>query len=677
MDCARNIITANFSGGTSATTAPLWQWDYGQVLCITGIEDLPAAFEVHFSTNKTGGVSTTAVGADCQVTIPNVLLTIGKNLNAWIYLSDAQGEGETEYSILIPVKARPMPETYDAEVTGEFDDVVRQVSEYAETAQTAADNAEASASAAAASADRAVASASEAAGSATAAAGSASAAAGSASAAGAAQQAAEQKASAAAQSAESAKKDADRADQAANLLRNASAAAETLAPGSQATANYSDGVFTFGIPQGAQGIQGETGPQGPKGDKGDKGDTGATGATGATGPQGPIGPQGPQGEKGDTGPQGPAGPSVTVDSALSDTSVNPVQNKVVTESVTQLKSAIDALKIVDTASGAIASFPDGSANPIQSLSVSLSPIQEGSGDPSPDNIRPITGRDSVTVWRTGINAWDEEWENGYYSSTGAPAGSAGSNYIRSKNYIPVTAGEKYYVHYTLSGSFCLQFYKADKTFISQAYGVGEKTIPAGCAYVRFWVGSTSEYANNISINYPSTDHDYAPYDGQSATIALGQTVYGGTVDVTGGETEDALAIATFTGGFFQHPSISTLFYRTVSFTDAGAGVAYCNQYKYAAKAAASLLEGEFTIDTNYTRVALKSSAYATNADLNAYLAEHPLQVAYPLATPTTLTTEPTALSTLHGQNNVWSDADSVSVDYVADPKLYIQKVVSG
>ena len=94
MDCARNIITANFSGGTSATTAPLWQWDYGQVLCITGIEDLPAAFEVHFSTNMADGVSTTAVGADGQVTIPNVLLTIGKNLNAWIYLSDSEGEGQ-------------------------------------------------------------------------------------------------------------------------------------------------------------------------------------------------------------------------------------------------------------------------------------------------------------------------------------------------------------------------------------------------------------------------------------------------------------------------------------------------------------------------------------------------------------------------------------------------------
>lgn len=170
MDCAKNIVTANFSGGkTNATTAALWQWDYGQVLCITGIEDLPAVFEVHFSTNRTGGVSTTAVGADGQVTIPNVLLTIGKNLNAWIYLSDAQGEGETEYSISIPVKARPMPEYYDAEVTGEFDDVVRQVSEYAQTAQTAANNAGASATAAAGSASAAAESASGAAASAAAA----------------------------------------------------------------------------------------------------------------------------------------------------------------------------------------------------------------------------------------------------------------------------------------------------------------------------------------------------------------------------------------------------------------------------------------------------------------------------------------------------------------------------
>lgn len=101
---------------------------------------------------------------------------------------------------------------------------------------------------------------------------------------------------------------------------------------------------------GAQGAQGVQGLKGDKGDKGEKGDTGEQGPkgdmgpqgiqgvqgvkgdTGARGPQGPQGIQGPKGEKGDTGPQGPrgeTGPSVAIDTAMSDTSENPVQNKVV------------------------------------------------------------------------------------------------------------------------------------------------------------------------------------------------------------------------------------------------------------------------------------------------------------------------------------------------------------
>ena len=113
-----------------------------------------------------------------------------------------------------------------------------------------------------------------------------------------------------------------------------SAEAVTLPAGSDATASYSDGVLTLGIPKGDKGEQGATGPEGPQGPKGDtgstgpqgergpqgiqgeqgpKGDTGATGPIGPagpqgeTGPQGATGPQGPQGEQGPVGPQGPAG----------------------------------------------------------------------------------------------------------------------------------------------------------------------------------------------------------------------------------------------------------------------------------------------------------------------------------------------------------------------------------
>lgn len=104
------------------------------------------------------------------------------------------------------------------------------------------------------------------------------------------------------------------AEAAAALLTGASATATTLSPGSEATASYSEGVFTFGIPQGARGETGATGATGPQGERGpqgiqgERGPTGATGATGATGPAGPQGERGERGETGATGATGPAGP---------------------------------------------------------------------------------------------------------------------------------------------------------------------------------------------------------------------------------------------------------------------------------------------------------------------------------------------------------------------------------
>ena len=148
--------------------------------------------------------------------------------------------------------------------------------------------------------------------------------------------------------------------------------------------------------KGERGPQGATGPQGAKGDKGDKGDTGPQGPQGIQGERGLQGPQGLQGATGETGAtgpqgaqgvqglQGPAGSAatitigsvttsapgtsanvtnsgtssavvldfvlpkgkdgadggVTVDDALSNTSVNPVQNRAV-------KAALDNRAVLD------------------------------------------------------------------------------------------------------------------------------------------------------------------------------------------------------------------------------------------------------------------------------------------------------------------------------------------
>ena len=48
--------------------------------------------------------------------------------------------------------------------------------------------------------------------------------------------------------------------------------------------------------------------------------------------------------------------------------------------------------IIETAQGSIASFDDGADNiPVKDLVAEIVPLQSGSGDPSPDNVRPITG----------------------------------------------------------------------------------------------------------------------------------------------------------------------------------------------------------------------------------------------------------------------------------------------
>ena len=62
----------------------------------------------------------------------------------------------------------------------------------------------------------------------------------------------------------------------------------------------------------------------------------------------------------------------------------------------ELVNGIDA-PIYRTKSGNPATFDDGYAANVRNLVVTLTPTQSGSGDPSPDNIRPISGATSVSV----------------------------------------------------------------------------------------------------------------------------------------------------------------------------------------------------------------------------------------------------------------------------------------
>ena len=127
-------------------------------------------------------------------------------------------------------------------------------------------------------------------------------------------------------------------------------------------------------------FDGEPGPAGPPG---------AQGAAGPAGPQGepgPIGPQGPQGEPGRDGVQ-------IDDAAVSSTET------------WSSRKIIDTLCAPFSAEGNPVTCAPVEGYPL-GVTVTLEPVQAGEGEPSPENIRPISGRDAVSVTRCGKNLLD-------------------------------------------------------------------------------------------------------------------------------------------------------------------------------------------------------------------------------------------------------------------------------
>lgn len=148
-----NIVSVKLDS-RYASTLGVWQYDYGQVLRITGPE-LPPAVEVQFSLDEKSGETLSRVGTTVdgvtEVKIPDELLTHSATSNyriyAYIYLTD-ETSGNTKYEITIPVRVRSKPTSpaEDPETDPDlFRETVVAVNASAERAKMAEQNAKASA----------------------------------------------------------------------------------------------------------------------------------------------------------------------------------------------------------------------------------------------------------------------------------------------------------------------------------------------------------------------------------------------------------------------------------------------------------------------------------------------------------------------------------------------------
>lgn len=282
-----------------------------------------------------------------------------------------------------------------------------------------------------------------------------------------------------------------------------------------------------------------------------------------------------------------------------------------------------------------------------SVQASWEPRQEGEGDPSPENVRPITGLDEVTVQRSGKNLmpYTKPSQSSYTSNgvtftwnddgsmhvSGTAVGRADSNVMNFDGfYLPPG---KYRMISPIQSGVTPQFVaKKGSTGTNIWFNPTNILIENGDVPQYFYVSindgvavDTTVYAFlSYGIENP-TDDDYAPYTGTTATLTLPETIYGGTVDaVTGEGSQEWAHIDSYNG---------------------------------------EALPGEWISDRD---------VYApdTTPTIGA-------EIAYKLATPTPFqATGNQPLPALPGTNTVYTDADAVRVEGRTDPLATVQTLTA-
>jgi len=302
--------------------------------------------------------------------------------------------------------------------------------------------------------------------------------------------------------------------------------------------------------------------------------------------------------------------------------------------------------------------------PFKKLEVRFEATQSGSGDPSPDNIRPIEGKTELIIRHSGANIWDEEWELGSLNnSTGEKVSSSSS--IRSKNFIPVRPNTQYYFP-NLDG-YVLQ-YDQNKGYIGILANRNTKPTDATCYYLMFRLSTNygTVYKNDYSINYPATVTEYEQYKSNTYTTALGQTVYGGTLDVVSGLlTVDMqyLTVSDFSlwggngvsGGGLHWVNLPKTYPTALNSNDN-----ICSHAEYLIENAWLASIPAFTTNAGGfpARIYVSSNSFA---DFQTEYAS--LQVAYRLETPITYQLTPQQILTLKNNNTLMPEGSINELKY--------------
>lgn len=361
------------------------------------------------------------------------------------------------------------------------------------------------------------------------------------------------------------------------------------------------------------------------------------------------------------------------------------------------------------------------------VKASWEPVQEGSGTPSPENIRPIKGRDSVTVERCGENvieflstedsssdikiAVDAEKNitlNGTLAGKGnISIGTCRLHWVAGKTYtmyvkkvggsVSLGSGDGITFAYALFTTDYDHFFRGDTNSTNlDVYIASDAALVETELVFMLQCWRKGTVFNNFKfqievVEGTTTPSTYAPYNGRTNTLTLPETVYGGEVDAVSSEGQETQKLVILNGteswnswGINAHnPAITGFYTYDINDYDAINSKGICshletpNQDVWGGRNAgigfATVGSSRYFMFSMMTSSLPDISAGHEVASLKAYLAAQndagtPVQIAYKLAEPVPFTaTGAQPLSALAGVNTVLTDADSATVTGRADP----------
>ena len=351
-----------------------------------------------------------------------------------------------------------------------------------------------------------------------------------------------------------------------------------------------------------------------------------------------------------------------------------------------------------------------SCYPLEEISLNpktyIEAAQAGEGDPSPDNIREISGWDATTITRCGKNLlnpaeWKTETRNGIkfvnengrvtLSGTCSLEENTVSDYILLSE-VALPKGE-----YTISGSpvggdvFTYRLFVyikkegATDRYISD-FGKGSKiTIAEGEIIDRLSIriggqlGTVDKLVFEPMLTVGANVTQYEPYIDEIHTAQFPETIYGGELDWnTGILTVDKKAV-TYDGSADEKWNTLTGENGNVIFqittdsnnTQNNTTNIMCNRMPVSANNVWYGRGNGITLALNYIRLCVMEIEQTVDA-YREWLNENTVTVVYPIE-PYTIQLTPQQILALSGTNNIWSNTGKTKISSFANPAKIIKE----